>query len=140
MPYTTNDARIEELFERFVPPSGKCDTLNGEMVRAIGRIRYDYLNNGFGNNWTGALNFLDQELDLPRKAHAALADYANCRTARDTPTMYQFGVDPILLAIEKIENIVIKAIGDMGVDGLMPPPCDMFDLQEKDDWRNDEEE
>lgn len=39
-------ARISEKFDAFVPSSGKADTLGGEMVRAMSRIGYRYLNDG----------------------------------------------------------------------------------------------
>jgi hypothetical protein len=131
MVYTTNDAQMEAFFEQWVPTSGKCETLAGELVRAAARIKYDYLNNGFGNNWTGALNFLDQKLDLPRKAYAKLTKYANCRCAPDTKTMYQKNEDPILLAIEKVENTVIAFVAENRKAAYGPTPCDMFDLQEE---------
>ena len=35
-----------ELYDKFIKPSGKCDTLNGELIRAISRLFYEYCNNG----------------------------------------------------------------------------------------------
>lgn len=35
-----------ELYEKFVPNSGMADTLNGELIRAVSRIVYEYNNNG----------------------------------------------------------------------------------------------
>jgi hypothetical protein len=37
------------LFERLVPKSGQADTVQGELVRAIGRMSDEYFRNGFGN-------------------------------------------------------------------------------------------
>lgn len=46
--------RIIELFEQYVPQSGKADTVGGEIIRALMRIEYrnyndgDHLNVGYG--------------------------------------------------------------------------------------------
>lgn len=41
-----NEERIEKLFEELVPEIGKCDSVAGEMVRAVSRIGYRYYNDG----------------------------------------------------------------------------------------------
>ena len=41
-----NKKYIDEKYERFVPWSGKANTIGGEIVRAISRICYSYYNNG----------------------------------------------------------------------------------------------
>lgn len=47
------------LCAELVPTVGKCDTLQGELLRASTRIAYDWYNNGWGcNNWSGAVAFL----------------------------------------------------------------------------------
>lgn len=45
-----DETQYKVLYERLVPESGKCETLEGELLRAVSRIYYDYTNNGFGNN------------------------------------------------------------------------------------------
>ena len=35
-----------ELYNKFIKPSGKCDTLHGELIRSISRLFYEYCNNG----------------------------------------------------------------------------------------------
>ena len=35
-----------KLYEQLVPSSGSAKTLNGELIRAISRLSYDYFNNG----------------------------------------------------------------------------------------------
>ena len=49
----------EQMMNDLVPASGKCDTVAGEMVRAVSRLGYDFYNNGMGNNTSGAVNYLD---------------------------------------------------------------------------------
>jgi len=38
--------KINEMFEQYVPMSGKADTVGGEIVRAICRIGYRWFNDG----------------------------------------------------------------------------------------------
>jgi RecJ-like exonuclease len=38
-----------ELYDKHVPVSGACETLNGELIRAMSRLFYEYYNNGNGN-------------------------------------------------------------------------------------------
>lgn len=41
-----NKTYIDDMFERFVPWSGKANTIGGEIVRAINRICYRFYNDG----------------------------------------------------------------------------------------------
>ena len=43
---TQNKERYEALFEKLVPGSGKCETLGGEILRAVSRIGYRWYNDG----------------------------------------------------------------------------------------------
>lgn len=38
--------KMDVLFEELVPPSGKCDSLAGEIIRAASRIGYRFFNDG----------------------------------------------------------------------------------------------
>ena len=38
--------KMDVLFEEIVPPSGKCDSLAGEIIRAASRIGYRFFNDG----------------------------------------------------------------------------------------------
>jgi len=38
--------QYSELYEKHVPASGMAKTLNGELIRAISRLFYEYCNNG----------------------------------------------------------------------------------------------
>lgn len=40
---------LSALWKKLVPKEGEAETIQGEMVRAIGRIKGDYYRNGFGN-------------------------------------------------------------------------------------------
>lgn len=62
-------AKTDELYKALVPFFGKCNTLQGELLRASIKISYDWFNNGWGcNNWSGAVLFLYSNLGkLPNK-------------------------------------------------------------------------
>lgn len=40
---------FDKLWEKYVPTQGEAKTMFGEAIRAVGRLEYDYYNNGFGN-------------------------------------------------------------------------------------------
>lgn len=71
--------QYEELRQKLVPGRGKAETLQGEMIRIVGKITYEILDNG-GMNWdteykkmTNALNgYLKQN----EKMDTALVDEA----------------------------------------------------------------
>jgi hypothetical protein len=46
-------AEYNELYEKHVPRSGSCSTLNGELIRAASRLSYEYYNNGNCNSKSG---------------------------------------------------------------------------------------
>ena len=41
-----DDKKFEEWTDKYVPSMGKCDTLAGEIIRAINRLVYRYYNDG----------------------------------------------------------------------------------------------
>ena len=43
---TQNDRSLQILFDELVPPIGKCESLAGELIRAVGRIGYRWSNDG----------------------------------------------------------------------------------------------
>lgn len=45
-----------------VPSSGACDTVEGELLRAVSKIYYDAYNNDGGNNMSGPLRYLKERL------------------------------------------------------------------------------
>ena len=68
------EARSEVYFNQLVPCAGKCDTVEGEMLRAINRIIYrrdndgDYFFEGYGCETAGpAHSYLIKESPLAKK-------------------------------------------------------------------------
>ena len=51
-------AEYDALYDTLIPSMGNASTLEGELLRAISKIYYDAYNNGYGNNLSGAYNFL----------------------------------------------------------------------------------
>jgi hypothetical protein len=53
--YWNGDGRLQTeydlLSDTLVPHSGRAKTLNGELIRAIGRLGHEYFNNGNMNAW-----------------------------------------------------------------------------------------
>lgn len=41
--------QYEQLAEKLIPIKGAADTVHGELIRGIGRLFYEYCNNGNGN-------------------------------------------------------------------------------------------
>lgn len=57
-------AEQNEFFDELVPASGEAETLQGEILRCMSRIMYDYYNNGFGNPKGPEARFLDEHSNL----------------------------------------------------------------------------
>jgi hypothetical protein len=68
-----NEAR--ELM-KLVPDSGPAKTLRGELMRAASKIYYDYHNNGFGNSWAEAAQFLMNVVAFDDDVKEMLWDHA----------------------------------------------------------------
>lgn len=47
----SDNAKFEELCDKYVPAWGKANTLGGEILRAINRIVYRYYNDGDTIDW-----------------------------------------------------------------------------------------
>lgn len=93
----------EQMMEDLVPASGKCDTLAGEMIRAVSRLGYDFYNNGMGNNTSGALNFLDSQGVGDRETLATIYGYTRGR-------IYNGSYDGDSLQ-EAIERLIDRTVG-----------------------------
>ena len=54
----------ESYYNELVPPIGAANTLQGETLRNMSRIMYDYYNNGFCNDRTPEVYFLKKHQNL----------------------------------------------------------------------------
>lgn len=66
---------LAKEFQSLMPPTGAADTLEGEMYRAASRLVYDFYNNGFCNNNSGALEFLSEFNLVTVKEYKVLEPY-----------------------------------------------------------------
>jgi hypothetical protein len=124
----SNSAAWQRLWVELVPATGKCATVEGEMMRAIARIEHDYYNNGFGNNWSGAYNYLDKHLGLRSGERKVLKKHARGKQARNaTYDAY----DVVAVTIENVTARVVNQLlsAEQG-NGWEPNDVDMFSLQE----------
>lgn len=113
-----------ELFKKLVKPSGPSDTVEGELLRAANKIYYDYYNNGFGNNWSGALNFLEHQARFDvKKEFAALQEYSTGKVFDGNESAIEAVLDSL---VDKVVDY-IKSVGE----NLTPYDGDMYDYQEK---------
>ena len=59
----TYQAWIDNVGSKLVPSSGRCDTVEGELIRSATRLYYDFYNNGMCNNTSGAVKFIIAKLN-----------------------------------------------------------------------------
>ena len=120
-------ATFERIFDELVPKEGKAETLAGEMIRAAARLRYDFYNNGMGNNTSGALNFLRHHSVIDKQ----LADYVRPYT---TGRLYDgvYEGDFFQVAIDTIVEMTTKMVTFNPQLMVMQNNEDMFDYEEED--------
>lgn len=123
--YWNNQGKHQEAYQKLanelLPDSGKADTLHGELLRALGKIYYDYYNNGMCNNTSGPCNFLKAKLKLEGPIKSALDDiYIESITSGYT----NMDMEELL---EIFANYVIEHV--MSTEN-QPNSEDMWDLQE----------
>lgn len=136
--YWNNNGRFQKeydhAFETLVPTSGLCDTLEGELIRAVSRIYYDYYNNGFGNNWSGALEFLKEYGSISAKDYSVLREYSQGRVFGDRSDYFDGSV------AETLESMVDDVVSKVNsTETHSKNPCDMFDLQLPDDFGDEDD-
>lgn len=128
-------AMQEHLFAQLVPGSGKCDTLQGEMLRAASKIGYDWYNNGWGcNNWSGAVCFLQANGRAHVWGQSTLAQEQFQYALRE---VYYFShgehVNITDEQAEKLVTIIMEYVVQCCINNPDPIPneMDMFELQER---------
>ena len=121
---TPESKEQRELFSKLVKSSGKSDTVEGELLRAANKIYYDYFNNGFGNNWSGAFNFL-KKYSTARISHELdiLKDFS-------TGKMPHLSQDKeVEHALDSLMDKIVHEIKHAG-DELTPHSVDMNSLMQ----------
>ena len=128
------------FWDQLVPASGKAETVEGEMLRAVSKIQHDFYNNGFGNNWSGALAYLQQYLpsfgvNIPHTLWNTISPYATGKTHPNNQKIE----NNIGLALDQITDGVMAAIRSAN-GNYHPNQADMYDMSSPTQWSDDEEE
>jgi len=128
------------FWDQLIPASGKAETVEGEMLRAVSKIQHDFYNNGFGNNWSGALAYLQQYLpsfgvNIPHTLWNTISPYATGKTHPDNQKIE----NKIGLALDQITDGVMAAIRNSN-GNYHPNQADMYDMSSPTQWSDDEDE
>lgn len=136
-------AKFEALFDKYVPGSGSCETLGGEILRAVGKTCYRYYNDGdlswedYGNETVNyCVRFLvsvcetlnDNGQDHARFANACDALYQRMPYS-DSPASYE----------AKLTELVASALDFIEVFGLCEKPNTLGDMLDYYDPAEDNE-
>ncbi len=136
----------DTFYNALVPGSGKAEILEGELLRAASRIYHDLYNNGFGNNWAGALVYLKQHLGVDiSDEYDTLAPYA-----QGNRTVHGRAEELATIAVDSIMDKVLTKVASANSE-YSPNPSDMFDVDTEQDfgrgsehfrspWEDDEED
>lgn len=128
------------FWDQLIPDSGKAETVEGEMLRAVSKIQHDFYNNGFGNNWSGALAYLQQYLpsfgvNIPHTLWNTISPYATGRTHPNNQKIE----NNIGLALDQITDGVMAAIRSAN-GNYHPNQADMYDMSSPTQWSDDEDD
>ena len=119
-----------------VPVSGPCATLEGEFLRAAGKLGYEAYNNGCSNNVSSGLIFLKKHFPGFRDEWwTKLGPYVTGQGGQLPQAVYE-------CCEEIVDAVVMHADSRAGV--YLENPEDMLDLQvretglESEAWEDDE--
>lgn len=137
--YWNNNGKYQEIYDRLwselVPSSGPSQFVEGENLRAISKIYWDYCNNGFGNNMTGPFNWLSAQNMLTSDEIRVLSPYMNCRTCGHFQNQFS-DTDPIMIVLEAVTNRVIERC----MANMTRHEDDLFNYANEDDYPDDDED
>lgn len=128
-------ATFERIWEELVPREGNAATVAGEMVRAAGRLRYDFYNNGMGNNTSGALKFLREKGAIDKELFEYVLPYTTGRVYQG-----KYENDLFHIAIDRIVEMTTKMVTFNPQLMTMENTEDMFDYEDPFDWDNEDME
>jgi hypothetical protein len=128
----TFQTKYNQLCEMLVPDSSLCDTVEGELLRAISTIYYDTHNNGFGNNLSGPFNYLTQMMKEVTEDPETLKTVGKFEDSLIhkvnqgywSPVTESVG-DPMDQMVDLIVNYVLSKNGD-----YTPNKINMYELQD----------
>jgi hypothetical protein len=124
---------FQQYWNALVPSEGPAKTVQGELLRAANKIYYDYYNNGFGNNWSGAMKFIHQHLGHA-PGLATLAPFSAGRMPRGAAQEKQ-----IEIALDQMMDTVMATVRRANGE-YQPNSTDMYSLSDKREYNDDDEE
>lgn len=132
---TNNDVErgLCELFDKYVPFSGKADTVGGEVVRAISRIVYRNFNDG---DCIG-VDYGNETCNAPARYLKYITKEADIRALIDDMWGNEFDYDDKL---EKLEYLVYQYVTDNEWVFERKNDDDMWNYREWIDTHYEEEE
>ena len=138
--YWNNNGTYQADYDRLqglMPFMGKADTTAGELIRAASAIGYDFYNNGFINNKSGALNFISQHgvlagTDIYTKLHDHTRGLCYEGDFNDN--------DSIVIAVEKLIDLTIETIVKNPLLEQQENTVDIYDLSDDNYQYEDEDE
>lgn len=132
---TNNDVErgLCELFDKYVPFSGKADTIGGEVVRAISRIVYRNFNDG---DCIG-VEYGNETCNAPARYLKSVTRDAEIRNLIDDMWGNEFDYDDKL---EKLEQLVYQYVMDNEWVFERKNDDDMWNYREWIDTHYEEEE
>lgn len=120
---------LNNLFDALVPSSGPAKTLAGEVVRACAKLRYDFYNNGMGNNTSGAINFLRDNSVVSSMTYDSIYAYSRGRIYNGNYNLN----DNLHKAIEEMSQNVIDMISRNPIMSSIENKDDMFDFEDEEE-------
>lgn len=134
--YWNGNGKFQADYDRLVeamPMMGRCDTVAGELIRAVSKLGYDFYNNGMGNNTSGALNFIGQYPALDAKTFSTIYEYTRGRVYNG-----RYEGDALHVAIEHMIDSVLEMIVRNPILETLPNEVDMLDLSDEEERYDDE--
>lgn len=119
--------QMDQLFDELVPSSGKADSIAGEIIRAAAKLRYDFYNNGMGNNTSGAINLLKKYDVVEDTTYDNIWEYTRGRIYEGNYNLD----DTLHKSIEEMtSNAVTFVLNNPGLRQDIYEVTDMFDLED----------
>jgi hypothetical protein len=126
--YWDNTGKFQAEYDELVklmPAAGKCDTLAGEMIRAVSRLGYDFYNNGMGNNTSGAANYLRAKMAIDESTYSVIYPYTTGRVYQG-----RYDGDSLQQAIERAVDQTVEMIVRNPQLTAIANTEDLFDYQD----------
>ena len=124
----------QKLYPELVADSGKSDTVEGELLRAICKLYYDYYNNGMCNNTSGPAKFLAKKLEqvsTPEINNYLLQIYNESNTGGYTSANLEI---PLEIVCDFVIEVILNKNGNYQANSE-----DMYDNQEPDNFYDEDD-